>query len=376
MQALAPCVAGCRGFEGPVPPPLWMSAYRGEYTGGCSGWKQVDRIGSPTSEALTRRCQTARDMASHRLAAGLWMGIAAHTIWGLSPIYWNLVDGVAAVEILANRVVWSIPALLVVLAAARRLRSWRAGFRSWRTVALTVAGAALLSVNWGLFLWAVVSERIVEASLGYFMTPLVSVALGVLVLGERLNWSQRVALTVATIGVAGMTIVHGGLPWVSLALAMSFGTYGLLKKLPAATGALESLFGEAAIVAVPCTGYLVVLAAAGSGSLGAGPGITMWLLAAGIVTAAPLWLFGAGVQRIPLSTMGLLQYIAPSLQLLVGVLLYGEVLDAGRLLGFVAIWIALGLVVRDQLSRFRRDIAPAAEEIASLPMSVDPDRLR
>lgn len=314
-------------------------------------------------------------MAGQRFSSGIWLGAGAHVLWGLSPIYWNLVDGVPALEILAHRVVWSAPVLLLALAASRKLRTLPGIYRSLRSVLLALAGAVLLSVNWGLFLWSVVSERIVDASLGYFLTPLVSVVLGVVVLGERLRPAQKLAVLIAAVGVVAMTVLHGGLPWVSLALASSFGLYGLLKKTPGAAPALQGLLGEVVVVAVLGAFYIASLAGAGEGTFGTSTTSTIWLAGAGAMTVAPLWLFGEGVQRIPLSTMGLLQYLAPTLQLLVGIALYGERLTLGQLVGFVAVWLALVVFVRDQLgaSRLRTTVVAAdPDTVTRLPMSTDP----
>ncbi len=290
----------------------------------------------------------------------MWLGIGAYVAWGLSPIFWKLVADVRSTEILAHRVVWAVPIMLAVVAVQRGWRRLRTAYSSRRTIALAALGAVLILTNWGVFLWAVTNERILEASLGYFMNPLVSVALGVIVLREHLRPAQRIAVTIAAVGVFGMTLLLGVLPWVSLTLAVSFGLYGLLKKLPGSAPALPGLLGETALLALPGLGYVMWLVSAGESNFTRSPATAVWFLAAGLATVVPLWMFGAGVQRIPLSTMGLLQYIAPTLQLIVGVLLYGETPLTGQAFGFTMVWIALVVFARDQLRTTRRLAAAPA----------------
>ncbi|MFV1999624.1 MAG: EamA family transporter RarD [Acidimicrobiia bacterium] len=274
---------------------------------------------------------------------GMWYAIGAYVAWGLSPIFWNLFRDLEALELLAHRIIWAVPILAIVIGVSHRWSEVRDSYRAWRTRWLTVAAAAFVLSNWGFFLWAVTNGRIVEASLGYFINPLVSVALGVVVLGERLRRLQWAAVGIAVIGVIGMTIAVGELPWISLILAGSFGTYGLIKKRPETPRPVVSLFGESAVLAIPASILALVLARTGSASFGQTPGISVFLLATGLMTVVPLLLFGAAAKRIPLSTIGLLQYIAPTLQLLVGVLIYGETLTGERLAWFVVVWIALAL---------------------------------
>ena len=293
-------------------------------------------------------------MGTSDLRTGVWFGVAAYVFWGLSPIFWKALDAVPATELLAHRVIWSIPLLGIMLTLRRRWRSLGSAYASARTRRIALAGGTLLAINWGVFVWAVNAGHIVDASFGYFINPLVSVALGVAVLHERLRRPQAVAVGVAAIGVIGMAIVAGIVPWISLTLAFSFGTYGLLKKQKAAAPALEGLFGEVAVVAVPATVFVVLLAASDRGSIGDGGGTTALLIAAGAVTVIPLLLFGASAQRIPLSTVGLLQYITPSLQLLIGIVVYGEAITAGQLFGFGLVWVALALFTVDGLRAGRR----------------------
>lgn len=285
---------------------------------------------------------------------GIWFAIAGYVFWGVIPIYWKALDSVPALELLAHRIVWSVPLLFVLIAARRRLGILRAKMRTPATALTALGGGLLLSANWGIFVWAITTEHIVDASLGYFINPLVSVALGVIVLRERLNAAQRTAVVVAAIGVVGMTILMGVLPWVSLVLAFSFGFYGLLKKRQSAAPPFEGLFMESLFVSAPALIYLILLGGDGTGALGSSPSTTGLLILAGAVTVFPLILFGAAAQRIPLSMLGLLQYIAPILQLLVGVALYGEAVTGGEWFGFTLVWIALVIYTVDNVRAMRR----------------------
>lgn len=278
---------------------------------------------------------------------GIWLAVAAYSFWGFIPIFWKALDSVPALELLAHRIVWSAPLLFLLIVGRKHLSVLRDSYRTPGTAATALAGGVLLSINWGVFVWAITTSHIVEASLGYFINPLVSVALGVVVLREHLSPAQRIAVGIAVVGVAGMTILSGVLPWISLILAFSFGTYGLLKKRKAAAPPIEGLFMESIFVAVPALLYLGILAGNGTGSLGSSTTTTLLLIAAGAFTIFPLVLFGAAAQRIPLSTLGILQYIAPILQLLLGVVVYGEAVSSGEWFGFVLVWIALAVFTID-----------------------------
>jgi chloramphenicol-sensitive protein RarD len=284
---------------------------------------------------------------------GVWYGIAAYVLWGLTPIFWKAFDDVPALELLAHRILWAVPLLALVVTIRHRWPAFVRIFSARPTRLLAAAAGTLLTINWGVYVWAVTSGHIVDASLGYFINPLVSVALGVIMLRERLRPAQQVAVGIAAVGVAGMALMVGTLPWVSLTLAFSFGIYGLLKKQPDAAPPLDGLFAEISVVAIPVIIFLALLAGSGEGSFGGDPATTMLLIAAGAVTVAPLFLFGASAQRLPLWMVGLLQYIAPTLQLLLGVWLYGEAITGGELFGFGLVWIALALFTFDSF-RFTR----------------------
>ena len=281
---------------------------------------------------------------------GLWFGVGAYVLWGATPLFWNLVDDVGAIDLLANRILWSVPVLLLILAVQRRYAELRAAFSSARTVVATAVAAILLTVNWGVWLFAVTNERIVEASLGYFITPLVSVALGVIVLGERLRRLQVVAVTIAAIGVIGMTISVGTMPFIALALAFSFGVYGVVKKREEIPAPLISLMGEVATMAIPAAIVVVAFASPESPRMSDGWGSAAFLIGTGFVTTIPLLMFGTATKRIMLSTLGLIQFIAPTLQLLIGVIVYGEELALDRLVWFIVVWVAIGFFVTDLIS--------------------------
>jgi chloramphenicol-sensitive protein RarD len=280
---------------------------------------------------------------------GVLFGIGAYVFWGLTPLFWNLIDDIGAVNLLTNRIVWSIPVLLLILAVQRRFKELRLAFSSGATIAFTVFAALLLAINWGVWLFAITNEQIVEGSLGYFINPLVSVALGVVILRETLRRLQWVAVGIATIGVIGMAIGVGTPPWIALVLAFSFGTYGLVKKRPEIAAPLISLMGEILVLAVPAVFVLVAFSNPDDLNVSDGLTTTLFMVATGIVTTVPLLLFGAAAKRVPLTTVGLLQYIAPTLQLMVGVFVFGESLEAGRLVWFIVVWIALGVLAYDSL---------------------------
>ncbi len=272
---------------------------------------------------------------------GIWAALGAYVIWGVFPIYWKQVHQVPALEILGHRVVWSLVFMTAVLVARGEWGRYRAALRRreiWRAYALA---GGLLAVNWFTYIWAVNAGFVVEASLGYFINPLFSVLLGVLFLGERLRKGQAAAVAFASAGVLYLTFGYGALPWIALILAGSFGLYGLVKK----TSPLDARHGltlEMSVLFVPALGYLFYLEASGQAAFGHQGAWTTALLAfAGVVTAVPLLMFGAAARSIPLSMVGFLQYLAPTLQFLIGVFLYGEPFPRERLVGFSLVWIGL-----------------------------------
>jgi chloramphenicol-sensitive protein RarD len=289
---------------------------------------------------------------------GTWYAIVAYVLWGLSPIYWNLVPDIGASTLILSRIVWSVPILIAVLAFTGKLTSFTASYRSWKPRLITAAAAGFLFINWALFVWSVANDHIVDASLGYFINPLVSVGLGVIILGERLRRVQWIAIGIAAAGVVIMTIAVGALPWISLTLAFSFGTYGLLKKQPETPPPVVSLLGETSLIAFPALIYGALFNDPTGPTFGSSAAVSTFLIGAGAVTVVPLLLFGGAAKRIPLSMVGLLQYITPSLQLFLGVAVYGETLSGEELIGFIAVWIALGVYSADSFRAKQSRVKP------------------
>ncbi len=300
---------------------------------------------------------------------GLAFGVAAYVLWGAFPLYFPLLEPAGAIEILAHRIFWSALTMGVIVVAARRTRQLRAIAGNPRTRALLCLAAVVVTVNWATYIWGVNSGRVVETSLGYFINPLVTVLMGIVVLGESLRRLQWVAMGVAALAVVVLTIDYGRPPWVALVLACSFGTYGLAKKV-AGVEAVESLTFETALLAPFAAAYLFFLGSQGSGTQGSGTftghGLdhSLLLMTAGIVTAVPLLCFGAAAVRIPMVQLGLLQYLAPIIQFALGVYWYDEAMPAGRWFGFLLVWIALAIFTFEALGHRRRQLRLAAEACA------------
>ncbi|PZF84998.1 EamA family transporter RarD [Jiangella anatolica] len=295
--------------------------------------------------------------------SGLLYGVSAYALWGVFPLYIKLLDDSGAVEILSHRVVWSLVLVLGLLAAMRQLRRLRTLGR--RGYGLLTLAALLICVNWGVYIWGVNNDHIVETSLGYFINPLVTVVLGVLVFGERLRRLQWAALGLAGVAVIVLTIDYGRPPWLALTLAFSFGTYGMVKK-KAGVDAVESLAVETAVLFLPALAFLLVLGARGTGDfVTAGWGPTLLLASCGIVTAVPLLFFGAAAVRVPLTTLGTLQYLTPTLQFLLGVVVYGETVPPVRWFGFSLIWTALVILTAEVLVRRRRERRAVVDQVVA-----------
>jgi chloramphenicol-sensitive protein RarD len=296
---------------------------------------------------------------------GLLLGIAAYTMWGAFPLYWPLLEPAGAPEILAHRVLWSCLVMGVLVVLLRRRAAFVAILRDRRRALLLSAAAGVITLNWLTYIWAVNNGRVVESSLGYFINPLVSVLMGIVVLGERLRREQWLAVGIAAVAVGVLTVDYGRLPWVSLLLACSFGTYGLAKKL-ADVGAVESLSFETLLIAPVAVAYLTRLDAQGSLAFGAhGVGHALLLTSTGVVTAVPLICFGAAATRIPLVSLGLLQYLAPVFQFAIGVLWFAEPMPTGRWVGFVLVWMALALFTTEAWRHRRRQLRLVAETSAA-----------
>ena len=295
-------------------------------------------------------------------------GVACYLLWGLFPLYWPLLEPAGSIEILAHRIVWSLLVVATVLAVTRNWAWVRPLLADRATLARMALAAVLISVNWATYIWGVNNDHVVETSLGYFINPIVTVLIGVVVLHERLRRVQWAAIGLGTIAVLVLAVDYGRPPWIALTLAFSFGTYGLLKKQVGVTvGAVQSLTVETGVLFVPALTFLVVLDARGDGQLGhTGLGHGLLLASAGIATAVPLLFFASAARRIPLSTLGLLQYIAPVLQFLTGVLLYDEPMPASRWVGFMLVWAALAVLTFDGLRQGHRTRRDARTEEAAL----------
>ena len=292
--------------------------------------------------------------------SGLAAGVAAYLLWGLFPLFWPLLEPAKPVEILAQRIVWSFVFIGAVLALTLGLR-WVRGIER-RRLALLALAAVLITVNWGTFIYGVNSEHVVETSLGYFINPLVTVALAVTVLGERLTRLQGVAVAIAAAAVVVLTVDYGRPPYIALTLACSFGLYGLIKKRAGVDG-VQSLAFETGFLAPVAVAYLLVLGASGSGTFTTeGAGHAALLAAGGVFTAVPLMLFGVAAIRIPLTSLGLIQYLAPMLQFAIGVLIYSEPMPASRLAGFALVWVALAIFTWDAVQGSRRARFAAAAD--------------
>jgi chloramphenicol-sensitive protein RarD len=297
---------------------------------------------------------------------GFLFGAAAYLLWGLFPLYFPLLEPAGAIEILAHRVAWSLATMLLVIVLSRRLPHFRALLRRHRARNLLTVAAVVIAVNWGTYIWGVNNHRVVETSLGYFINPLVTVLMGVVILRERLRRWQWLALGIAFVAVVGLTVEYGHPPWVALTLAFSFGTYGLAKK-QAGVEAVESLTFETLVLVPIALGYLIWLGGTGdSHFVGHGVGHSLLLASTGIVTAIPLLCFGAAAIRVPMTTLGLLQYLAPILQFAIGVTLLDEQMSTMRWIGFALVWVALVVFTVDATRHHRRQQLRLTAEASAL----------
>lgn len=291
---------------------------------------------------------------------GIVYAAGAYILWGLLPLYWKALHDVPSTQIVAHRLVWSLVFVGLALTLRRNWGWLGKAIRQPRVLLTFALSGALLTVNWLVYIWGVNAGFIVETSLGYFINPLVNVLLGFLILKERLRPAQWAALGVALAGVLYLTFSYGAFPWIALTLAFSFGIYGLIRKT-AALNSAEGLFVETAVFFLPALGFLLLQESRGVGALGhLDATTTLLLIGAGAATSIPLILFAAGARRITLTTLGLLQYVAPTLQFLIGVVIYHEPFGAGRLVGFGLIWLALVLYTAESLIVHRRKAALAA----------------
>ncbi len=308
--------------------------------------------------------------AAHENRRGTAFGAGAYLLWGAFPLYFRALKPAGAVEIVVHRVVWSLVVCLLLLAVTRQVDWVQRLLRAPRQLATLAVAAVCIALNWGIYVYAVNSGHVVEAALGYFINPLVTVLVGVVVLRERLSRPQWVAVGLGALAVAVLTAGYGRPPWIALSLAASFATYGLMKKRVGVTvGAVASLTTETALLFPVAVGALVWLEVTGRGTLTAeAPWHGLLLASTGVATALPLLLFAASARRVPLVTIGLLQFITPVLQLLVGVLLLGESVPLTRWVGFAIVWLALAVLTVDSVRGARRRsrapvVSPVTEQV-------------
>jgi chloramphenicol-sensitive protein RarD len=298
---------------------------------------------------------------------GIWYAVAAYAIWGLFPIYWKRLNQVPALQLLSHRIVWSCVIVLGFIVVSRQWPAFRRAAFQRRTLTLYLAAAILIAINWGTYVWAVNAGFVVQSSLGYYINPLLSIVLGVVFFRERLRGWQWAPIGLAAVGVVYLAISYGAVPWISLTLATSFGLYGLVKK-KAPLSSTHGVAVEAGWLFVPALLWLLGAEFTGKGAfLHISPLVSALLICGGLVTTVPLLLFAAAAQRIPLSLMGLLQYINPTLQFLLGVLLYHEPFSHPQLIGFGIVWLALALFFVEGLVAARSAAgAPAAQSVEIL----------
>ena len=282
----------------------------------------------------------------NRSGSGIAYGVGAYVIWGLLPLYWRALDRASAFEILAHRAIWSLLICILFLTYQKQLRTTFALIKNARTFALLALTSLLLSINWGIYIWAVSVDRVVEAALGYYITPLVAVSFGVFVLKEKLRKLQIISVMLAAVGVVILTVAYGHIPLIAFGLAVSWGSYSLIKKRLNA-GALETLSIETLVAFIPSFAFLLYLLSKNEAQFGQDIGFSIALFSAGLFTVIPLLMFNAATIRLPLTITGLLQYITPSILFLIGIIVFHEPLAISKVLGFIFIWIALGFLGRD-----------------------------
>ena len=283
---------------------------------------------------------------------GLLFGISAYSLWGAFPLYWPLLEPANPLEIVSHRAVWTLVFCFIVLAATKALKSTLATLKQPKIAARLFLTSLLISINWLVYIWATNNGHVVEASLGYYINPLIIIGFGVLLLKEKMRPLQWAAVAIASLGVLVLTIDYGRLPWIALVLAISWGSYGLIKK-QLGLGALEGLAIETFISAFFYLAYLIYIGNQGTGQFGHSWGLTILLISAGAVTAIPLLLFNGSTNRLPFTTIGLLQYITPTLQFSVGVWVRHEEMPTARWIGFLIIWVALTTLALDLIKSSR-----------------------
>ena len=282
--------------------------------------------------------------------AGIMFAVAAYGLWGILPLYWKLISNVFSMEILSNRIVWAFVFMALIIVLTKQWDELKLLVKNKKQMLNICAASILIAINWGMYIWAVNSNRIVDASLGYYINPLLAVALGVLIYKEKLSYWTWTAITVASIGVIIKTVQYGKIPWVSLGLAISFALYGAIKKSVKANS-IVGLTIETAMLAPAAAAYIVVRHISGVGAFRTeGALVILLLVGAGIVTAIPLLLFSSAAKRLPLSLVGLTQYISPSISLLIAVLVYHEAFTNVDMIAFSFIWAALVIYSISQMN--------------------------
>lgn len=283
---------------------------------------------------------------------GLLFGVSAYCLWGAFPLYWPLLEPANPLEIVSHRAVWTLVFCFIVLAATKALRSTLVTLKRPTVAIKLFLSSMLISINWLVYIWATNNEHVVEASLGYYINPLIIIGFGVIFLKEKMRTMQWAAVAIATLGVVVLTVDYGRLPWIAIALAVSWGSYGLIKK-QLGLGALEGLAIETLISSVFYLAYLIYIGNQGTGQFGQSWGLTALLISAGAVTAIPLLLFNGSTNRLPFTTIGLLQYITPTLQFSIGVWVLNEDMPTARWVGFLFIWGALVVLATDLIRSSR-----------------------
>ena len=283
---------------------------------------------------------------------GLLFGVGAYSLWGLFPLFWPLLEPANALEIVSHRAVWTLVFCFIVLAITKSLRATMTTLKRPKVAAKLFITSFLISVNWLIYIWATNNGHVVEASLGYYINPLIIISFGVLLLKEKMRILQWTSVGIATCGVLVLTFDYGRPPWVAIGLAISWGSYGVMKK-QLGLGALEGLFTETLIASVPYLAYLIYIGNQGNGQFGHSPGLTILLISAGAITAIPLLLFNGSTTRLPLTVIGLLQYITPTIQFSIGVWVRHEDMPPARWVGFLFIWLALTALALDLIKSSR-----------------------
>jgi chloramphenicol-sensitive protein RarD len=301
----------------------------------------------------TNQSQTARSKSGPQTAWGVIYAVSAFLIWGISPVYWKALRSVPALEIILHRIVWSFIFLVPLIILMKRWQEFVSVLKNFRTLLILLVTALFVGGNWLLYIWAVNNDHLLQASLGYYINPLVNVVLGMVFLKERLRVPQILAVALATAGVLYLTVYYGAFPWIALALAVSFGIYGLIRKV-APVGSVAGLTVETLLLSIPALAYLVYLDHLGQGSIfRVSLKLDLMLIGCAVVTAMPLLFFTLGARRLYLSTLGLLQYIAPSCMFVLAVFLFREPFASVQVITFILIWTALAIYSADSVRYYR-----------------------